>query len=111
MTGTNYALPEEASVIFTLLRVPAWKQALADHPDKKFVRYILMGIYHDFHIGLGGGTNRAVGAQRNMLSALKNPVPMDEHTETERAAGRMVEVDPVAYPGVTIHHWVFHKKG
>ena len=55
-TGTNCALLEEATVNTTPLRVSAWEQASADHPDKEFIRYILTGISHGFHISFNGGT-------------------------------------------------------
>ena len=79
-TEISLKLPSEAASITTPLKHAAWEEALANHKDKKFVEYILKGIGQGFHIGFNGS---AVGAKKNMRSAVTNPTPVDEYLQEE----------------------------
>ena len=76
-------------MVRTLLRASAWASALAAHPDKAFVRYLLAGIMEGFRIGF----RRPVplrSAQRNMQSALDHPDVVQAYIAAECARGRML---------------------
>ncbi len=112
--GTSVALPEEAIEITTPLILSAWEQALEAHPDREWVKYLLGGIAQGFHIGFNGRSHQSKGAQKNMLSALQNPKPVDDYLRVELAAGRIVQIDP-GHPAtklITINRFgVIPKKG
>ena len=69
----------------TPLCLPAWRQALANHPDSAFVHYILNGIAH--------GADRAVqfvSSRRNMPSVQQQPLLVAAHINEELVAGRVL---------------------
>lgn len=86
-------LPREATQITTPLIAPAWEQALAAHPDPEFRQYILQGIRQGFHIGYNRHAGPATSAKANMLSAMRNPGPVDEYLAEEVAKG-ILELGP-----------------
>ena len=70
----------------TPLCLPAWRQALANHPDSAFVHYILNGIAHGFHIG----AVQFVSSRRNMPSVQQQPLLVAAHINEELVAGRVL---------------------
>ena len=63
------------AVISTPLKLQAWRQRLARHPDQDFARIILEGIEQS--------------ATRNMLSATQNPHVIGEYLRKETNGGNM----------------------
>ena len=105
-------LPAGATQITTPLVARAWEQALAQHPDRQFRSYILQGIQQGFHIGFDGKAGQAVGAKKNMLSALNNPTPVEEYLQEEEAKCRVVEILPPASQQVLVNRFgVIPKRG
>ena len=51
LEATATGMGPKCFVPATPLVYPAWVQALADHPDRQFVDYILIGMSRGFHIG------------------------------------------------------------
>ena len=81
-------LPPSALEITTPLVHHQWEKALALHPDRQFVQYILSGIAKGFHIGV----NRLLTCKRakgNMHSASLHPTPVEDYLRTELQAGRI----------------------
>ena len=71
------------------LIVDNWRQALRNHPDRRFVQYLLEGLTKGFHIGFNP-TQHCIPCKENMKSAHENPQPVNEYLLTELAAGRIV---------------------
>ena len=73
----------------TPLRASAWAPALAAHPDRAFVRFLISGIREGFRIGC----HRSIqlrSASRNMHSASEHPEVVQAYLEKECALGRML---------------------
>ena len=73
----------------TPLCLPAWRQALKDHPDKAFVHYILNGIAHGFHVGADRAV-QFIPSFRNMPSVHQQPLMVAAHINEEVVAGRVL---------------------
>ena len=101
----------------TPLQVEAWAEPLSSHPDRAFVKYLLDGICHGFHIGYNNDDPSRMrrSAKRNMLSANQNPQVVSHYFKREREAGRVVGPTPseeIARVGVHINHFgVIPKSG
>ena len=73
----------------TPLRLSAWQEALADHPDRHFSSYILHGISYGFHIG----ADRALRLRpnlSNMPSVQQHPQLVESQIHAEAKAGRLL---------------------
>lgn len=75
--------------VHTPLRYSAWEAALAGHPDKAYVRFLLAGISKGFRIGFSR-TVSLRSAPRNMRSALEHPEVVQAYLEGECKKGRML---------------------
>lgn len=84
----------------TPLNSQAWCQALADHPDRQFVAYILAGLRHGFHIGVDRSKALRSSAEGNLPSVRQHPALVLQHLETERAAGRLIGPLPQQLAGL-----------
>ena len=82
-------LPPSALNITTPLIYHQWEKALALHPDRQFVQYLLSGIKQGFHIGVNRH-HTCKRAKGNMHSALLHPTPIEDYLRTELQAGRIV---------------------
>ena len=69
--------------------MPAWQEALADHPDRVFASYILKGIAKGFHIGADRSVP-LVPSRGNMLSVQQKPHFVASQIGEEIAAGRIL---------------------
>ena len=86
----------------TPLRAAAWASALAAHPDKAFVRYLLAGIMEGFRIGFRHPAPLR-SAPRNMQSALDHPDVVQAYIAAECARGRMLGLfSPLAQAQVSL---------
>ena len=72
-----------------LLRLSAWKAALAAHPDKEFRDYVLAGILFGFRIRYDR-QSKLRPASRNMPSAEEYPEVVEHYLRDELAAGRIL---------------------
>ena len=68
----------------------AWVQALAGHPDREFVAYILNGIARGFHIGADRSMALLPSRDGNLPSVRQRPNLVADYLATERAAGRLL---------------------
>jgi len=57
-----------------------------------FAGFIIGGIRAGFRIGFKYGSERTPGVPKNMRSASEHPDPIDAYVESERSAGRMIQV-------------------
>ena len=69
--------------------LPAWRENLRDHPDPRFVSYLLCGIQHGFRVGFDY-SRPLLSAQRHMLSADLHPGVVDQYVDGEVAKGRIL---------------------
>ena len=103
-------LPHRFRTVVTPLRVGAWTEALSNHPDQVFAKYLIDGIRCGFRIGYDGGDphrSRKL-AKRNMVSANQNPQVVSNYLKDEREAGRVLGPIPatdVARVGVHINRF------
>ncbi len=68
--GPPISIPGAVRAVRSPLNVNAWKEALRDHPDQRFVKYMLAGLVKGFHLGF----ERSFGlfsARRNLPSAVE----------------------------------------
>ena len=79
----------QLSRVQTPLNTQAWEIALAEHPDRAFVRYICKGISGGFRIGFHRSQSLQPTA-RNMHSAHEHPEVVQAYLDKECAAGRML---------------------
>lgn len=70
-------------------RVDRWRGALAEHPDREFVGYLLNGLELGFRVGFRQGSPLS-SATRNMHSASLHPSVVDDYLGAEAQEGRML---------------------
>ena len=110
-SGTS-PLPHKASFISSPLKIGAWSDLLASHPDEEFVTYILEGIRRGFRIGFDYAHHRRRPAKKNMRSATDVPHVVSNYLDTECRLGRVVTLDEVAAQAVQISPFgVIPKRG
>ena len=73
----------------TPLQPLAWEKALASHPERQFVAYILKGISQSFHIGADRAV-KLLPCRNNMPSVCQQPQLVETHIHAELAAGRLL---------------------
>ena len=73
----------------TPLVIPAWKQALATHPDQALASYIISGLQNGFRIGFKYGSPLQ-SSPANMLSVKQHPKVVTSYLQTEISLGRML---------------------
>ena len=83
-------IPPEACTIVTPLSPRRWEQALANHPDRQFARYIVNGLRDGFRIGFQHDKAHCRPATTNMQSAFRYPEPVVTYLESEQLADRIV---------------------
>ena len=75
--------------VSTPLIVPAWATALASHPDQVYRNHIISGLTDGFRIGFNRSQPLS-SAERNMISAMRNPVVIDKYLSEERSGNRLI---------------------
>ena len=91
----GWARPSHSSTLPELNRVQtplvpqAWEEALAEHPDKAFTRYILDGLRHGFRVGFQCHSPLK-SATSNMPSAREHPDVVQQYIMEELAKGRLL---------------------
>ena len=89
VSGQPVSIPAAVHVVCSPLNVSAWQRALQDHPDQRFVGYILEGIVDGFHIGFDR-SHSLLPARRNLPSAEEHGDVLASYIEKELALGRFV---------------------
>ena len=80
---------EGIASIVTPLVPSAWEVLLQDHPDQELARYISEGRRRGFYIGYDKDRTRR-SAACNMISAAKNPDPVQKYVDNEQAEGWII---------------------
>ena len=92
----------------TPLQVTEWERAMASHPDREFVEYLLRGIREGFRIGYNYRGQTCSPASKNMLSARQNP--QEEYLAKGVKEGRVIgppNIPTPRYPPLEVPYtWV-----
>jgi len=102
---SQFLLPSHRfASITTPLCANRWRDALADHPDRAYVSYIVGGIELGFRIGFRANSVTCKSSLKNMPSATHCVQKIDEFLATECAEGRVLgPFDPSVVPNVHIN--------
>ncbi len=91
------------AVVNTPLIIGSWEKALAAHPDRDYVTYLLRGMRNGFRIGYRWGAVARRSNRRNMPSAKENRGVVEDYLQKELEGGRLVgPLDPAKFPGVHV---------
>ena len=85
-------IPEGVGVVQSPLIADKWEAGLAVRSDRQFSSFIVGGIRCGFRIGFEYSTATGREAEKNMRSASDHPEPIDTCVDSERSAGRMIQV-------------------
>lgn len=88
----SLSLPENLCHINTPLKLDAWEKALAGHPDKSYVDYILQGIRDGFRVGFEYSCHACKQLHGNMLSTIENPEVVEDYLQKELSEGNIAKV-------------------
>ena len=89
--------PEFLSQVRTLLRREKWRIALAPHPDRDFVEFILEGLESGFRVGFYYRMAECAKARGNMTSVCEDKNMISAFLNEECLVGPL---DPRAFPSV-----------
>ena len=87
---TSVTLQHRLQQVRSLLVWQEWERALATHPDREYVEYVLRGMREGFREGYQYRGSRRVSARRNMKSASENPEVVDKYIMKEVELGRII---------------------
>ena len=73
----------------TLLNKQAWQLALALHPHRAFVRYLIRGISDGFRIGFKRSCPLQ-SSHQNLVSVCEHPEVVQAYLDKERPVGRLL---------------------
>lgn len=90
--AVSSTVPAEVAVISSPLIPHEWEAALANHPDREFVEYVVRGIREGFRIGYDYKRQPKIKRPKNMRSADENPQPVDRYVQEEVRAGRLIRL-------------------
>ena len=76
------------------VHLPAWRESLRDHPDPRYVKYVLDGIQYGFRVGFNR-TSPLRSAQRHMLSAITLQEVVEDYVQSELENGRILGPVPI----------------
>ena len=96
-------LSETANRIVTPLSGDRWAELLVEHPDRRFVDYVLRGIREGFRVGFDPGSCQLVARCNNMVSVDDHPEVVAQYIQDELARGRIVRLDPKLGEAQGIH--------
>ena len=89
--------------VFTPLKVQAWQQALATHPDREWVRNLIVGIRSGFHLGLHPNAVCQSSSSNRPSAGLHSQVVAD-YIHQQVQEGHMIgPLDPACCQGVTVN--------
>ena len=77
------------------LQWEVWQEAMASHPDREFMEYIITGLSEGFRIGYDYQGHKCKGCEDNMKSAKEHPQVVDDYIMKECLAGGLLgPLDP-----------------
>lgn len=76
--------------IVTPLRLAAWEEGLASHPDREFVDFICTGIREGFRVGFDYHHHVCKKAGRNMGTVNDHEEVVEGYIQGERETGRLL---------------------
>ena len=83
-------LPMKLRHIESPIRVNVWRQSLTEHPDQRFVQYMLKGLEEGFRIGFQYQQAQLIGCKSNLV--INNPSVVTEYLDTEVRLNRVVKL-------------------
>ena len=86
---SHHRVDQCISAVSTPLKLPAWRQKLAKHPDREYATYILNGIDRGFRIG-ADDARMFTPAKQNMLSARQHPEVIQEYITKQVELGNIL---------------------
>ena len=87
----------------TPLQWEVWQEAMASHPDRDFMEYIIAGLRESFRIGYDYQGHKCKGCEDNMKSAKEHPQVVDDYIMKECLAGRLLgPLDPQMFTEVQV---------
>ena len=96
-------LPPGCGCVITPLRWRQWAQALAQHPDRQFVSYVVEGIRSGFRVGFNYAQVQYSPAKQNMPSAEEHANIVADYLKAEVTQGRVCgPFVPASWPQVQI---------
>lgn len=84
------SIPVGKGEVVSPLKWEVWLKALAGHPDRNFVAFIVDGLKYGFRIGFNYASGSCQSAHRNMLSAYQHSEVIEEYLEEECRKGRVL---------------------
>lgn len=99
--SSQQPLPSALCKIHTLLVTNQWTAQLHQHPDQDYCQYLISGITNGFRIGFDYCTTTCRPVKRNMLSAIENPVVVEQYLRKECELSRIV--GPLAVDSIPLH--------
>ena len=94
-------LPTAFKHIQTPAIAAVWKKALAGHPDRQFVSYVLQGWNQGFRIGFQHSSSSLRQAVSNI--PINNPEVVPSYIAEELAAGRLIKLSADKATSLNIH--------
>ena len=91
MPRTPLPIAPVLRTVHTPLWIDQWRLALATHPDRSFVDYVLEGMQAGFRISINYAMHSCAPARGNMLSTLDHPEVVADYLENELKEGRVTE--------------------
>ena len=89
LSHSNPPIPPAALVIVTPLIPHHWEDALRHHPDQQLASYVVSGLTNGFRVGYQRAGSTKQSARINMVSAVRNPGPVQQYLSTELTEGRI----------------------
>ena len=87
---SQHELQDQLRHIETPVRLSVWQEALANHPDQSFAKYILNGLKEGFRIGFNHKEAKLQQGTHNMPCS--NHKVVSEYLETELNLNRLVKL-------------------
>ena len=94
-------LPTAFKHIQTPAIAAVWEEALAGHPDRQFVSYVLQGWNQGFRIGFQHSSSSLRQAASNM--PINNPEVVSGYIAEELSAGRLIKLSADEATSLNIH--------
>ena len=83
---SHMTLLQEVTEISTPLKADTWRTTLHNHPDRRFVEYIVDGLIHEFRVSFER-SHPFIPAKRNLPSATKQSEIVSQYIENEITLG------------------------
>ena len=91
-------LPDECRCIVSPLKPAIWEVLLTEHPDRRFVDYLLQGLHEGFRIGCCASQQNLQSVSTNMSLAMLHPEVIQKNLQEEVESKRVMEI-PLSMSG------------